>query len=1378
MKSPAMLLLACLLAVQSAAGAPAGARMKMLLNGPWQAVLTRQRSDEPPESGWQEFHVPGVFHSTSAGGSRYAWLRREVAIPPAWQGKRVFLHLYGARYDAHVYVDGRLMGHRLEGFTPFEVEITQAVAAGGTHRIELRCQDVAATFATLKQLPEDGWDSKELKGQLLAPVGGRWASFGPWDEIALVARPPVYLKDLVIAPSVRKGSLTLTGSVSQVASGMSVRASVLDGDRTVLDLPGRPVRADGSWTLSAPFPNARHWSPEDPHLYRLRVGLSGPDGRTVDELERRFGFKEFWAEGPDFYLNGVKRHLLATSCWPPSRPESMDYVRNAIRFWKDAHCVAFRQHTQPWPKKWTEAADEMGLMMIIEAPMWTDSGRYAYDDPRFWQNYRDALERMVWRSRNNPSVIMWSLENEFLSVGNDRWCPDLENRLADLGRFVKRLDPHHLVFFESDLDPGGVADVIGLHYPHELPEFSDYPNTADWLSRAVQTGTGGGLLGSRKARFFWDRRKPLYIGEFLWVPAEDYSPGSVFFGDEAYINRQGYKRKAQALAWFDQTVAYRRAGVSGMCPWAIGLPGAANREQDLLYSAQKSAYVPVAAFLRERDCRFFCGRTIARTFDIFNDSPQRQELELRWQLDGAGGAERFSLEPGGHRAVTVRVELPKAERPRLCTFRSALIAGGRKVHEQAFTYRVEPLRPVRVPSGVHVLLYDPKRRWHDVLSRAGLNAELLTSLRALDDGGGSGSILIIPPGAWAPARPGGEGARVGREDEGTARLAQFLGAGGRLLVLAQESLEGLPLPASLVPHPSTMTFSLARRHPVLDGVEAADLKFWRGDNYVTRRELVRPGSHGARTIVVSGGRQSLNQGPIVELRAGKGTALLVQALVCEKLDSEPVARRILGNALCYLAQAAPPPGRTLVISDSAEFTGCLRELGVDFAALNRALRPEELESTALIVLHGGGPAISRSAGTIASFLASEGPPKTVYWHAPDPETFESVARALGLGAVKIGPAQGPVTLLSPGVGPLEGVSREDLCFTGPVTDWKRHINLDPSVVDRALVPDIQPGDMERIEASAMSLEGTYVGVARDGRSVTFASSGTGTVQVQRPEAGLYPLWLVAHGTPAGGVWPLASVRVNGTDVVRMSVSSSDTAIYPALARLPAGKAVLTLAYVNDAVIGNEDRNLTVEAILLGRQPWRARGIHPLTQPPALAVLRAGRGRLVVDGVRWDTNATNAVKGRRYASALLANLGASFVPAQPEPTWLPASLFEPVARIAYSTRDEREFGIFSAGEIRAEFTCVAAGSYRLYIRGRSTPAEGVYAKAELSIDGHIVAGEVELRSATARVFEVGVARLTRGNHAVNVRFTNDRQVGREDRNLWVQAVGFRRLRDSP
>ena len=82
--------------------------------------------------------------------------------------------------------------------------------------------------------------------------------------------------------------------------------------------------------------------------------------------------------------------------------------------------------------------------------------------------------------------------------------------------------------FEGDADPGGQADIINLHYPHEYPVWNLWPNEAWWLEFTNQTDIYPGEISG------WPLQKPLYIGEFLWVPMNFIEGASIFLGDNIY----------------------------------------------------------------------------------------------------------------------------------------------------------------------------------------------------------------------------------------------------------------------------------------------------------------------------------------------------------------------------------------------------------------------------------------------------------------------------------------------------------------------------------------------------------------------------------------------------------------------------------------------------------------------------------------------------------------------------------------------------------------------------------------------------------------------------------------------------------------------------
>lgn len=1354
-------------------------RQELSLNGPWEAGVTRDAEAVPVA--WEQVTVPHLREGSARGGSDFLWYRREVTVPAAWAGGRVVLLLVGARYQPRVCVDGKIVAERLEGWTPFEVDLSDQVQPGRPFTLSVRCQDWGAVFADGFTLPADAaGDLRDApKAQLIAPIGGHYGWFGMWDDAVLLRRPATCLDDVAIVPSVRRAELTVRGQCLRPRPGLRIAGTVLAGDQPVLQMPAVEIGADGRWELKAAFPQARFWSPEDPHLYALRLTLSEAPGAAIDELQERFGFRELWAEGPDFVLNGVRRHLLASSGWPVTRTQSADEIRENIRRLRSANCVAFRLHTQPWQRRWLEAADELGLMIIEEGALWCDgAGSYRYQDRRFWDNTWTHLSGMVRRDRNHASLVMWSLENEILHCGAARHYPECETELADLGQRVKALDPGHLITFEADLDPKGIADVIGLHYPHEMPEFSDYPNTADWLNTTVTTGTGGGLLGSRGASFAWDRKKPLYIGEYLWVPYNDYSPGSVFFGDQAYQDRLLYKDLALAESWVAQTIAYRRAGVSGMCPWTFAGSGGSTTPGQPLFVAQQHIYVPVAIYPTDLQTNVFAGELRRWHYDVFNDSAQPQTLSVVLELGGqpVARSEAFELPPAGYRQLTLDAQMPAAAGDAPVPLRASLRAAGKEVHVAATDLRLHRREPLRLPAGVTWWVLDPAGQWSSRLDPQGF--QRLDSLAALAGTEAPASALLVAPGALgtraataAPAQP-----VIGAESADGPALRAFLLAGGRVLFLEQESLNGLALGVELTEHASTLVFPTAVDHPFLAGLTTADLRFWAGDHYVSRRDVQRPSGGGALPLLVSGGAQSLSQAALVDSVYGAGRAVFCQALVGAKLDTEPAARRLLQNLLDGLAATAPPQRPTRVLAageDAAGFLKALQETRVEATALSEPPTTAELAEAGLLILHGGGPRLLAAGAVAAAHLAAGG---TVYWHAPEADTFAALRDRLGAGALRVVRGQGPLTARTPWTAEFAGVCLEDLAFAGPLRGdtWMRGFDLEPGVADRLVYPEAGTQTTRRYEVEAMATQGAWVRVSEDGSAVVFASAGTASASATVPKAGLYVVTLIAGGTSAQGGWPQVAISWNGKAVALVGLTGDELQSYPTLAELPGGSGKLGVAFVNDVQVGREDRNLTVDAVLIAAEPLAAGGnTRFLSLPPATAAVTVGaQGRLLVDGVRWDTQSANRVRGRRYASALLRNLGAAFLPPEREGSWVGPAAFKPVGEIPYYSQTSERVALVAAGTVTASFECAQAGRYEVLVKGWSVPAVGEYARVALRVDAEAV-GEVEVASGSSAVFALGAVALRPGPHTLTLQYTNDLWKPPEDRNLYLQGIGFRR-----
>ena len=92
------------------------------------------------------------------------------------------------------------------------------------------------------------------------------------------------------------------------------------------------------------------------------------------------------------------------------------------------------------------------------------------------------------------------------------------------------------------------------------------------------------------------------------------------------------------------------------------------------------------------------------------------------------------------------------------------------------------------------------------------------------------------------------------------------------------------------------------------------------------------------------------------------------------------------------------------------------------------------------------------------------------------------------------------------------------------------------------------------------------------------SLGSAARRVRISKPGTYRITILAGGSPAVGVYPVAAIRIDGEAVARVALMHGDTRAYVAMADLPAGEHQLSVAFVNDAQIGGEDRDLYLSAV--------------------------------------------------------------------------------------------------------------------------------------------------------------------------------------------------------
>ncbi|MEN6645554.1 MAG: glycoside hydrolase family 2 TIM barrel-domain containing protein [Armatimonadia bacterium] len=1220
-------------------------RQEVNLGGDWEFVMVKDLADGPPADGWKPFAVPG--HLYTGAWYQRAWFRHDFEVPQSMGGSRIVLHFGGIKWNSVVRVNGQQVGGHFGGFEPFEVDITGIAKLGGTNRLEVGCCDWTGVFNDHKtEFPSGGDGMGQVKDEVLAPSSISWW-WGIWDQVTLRARPSVYVKDLFIKPSVRKQSLRVEyvlGNDGDAAVTVALLSSVEDAGQTSLRFPEQtitiPAGGTASAVVEAPWQNAHRWSTEDPYLYFLSTQLD-QNGKSLDALRTRFGFREFWIEGKDYILNGSRIHLFGTSWFPELYGKKYctrdkDYIRQRLLAAKAANCVILRTQTQPWPELWYETADEVGLLMIPEGAVYGDYHDYRVNDPRFWDNFAAHLKAEVDRDKNKPSVVMYSIENEFFFLSNQDLAEPVTKGLARMGQFMHQWDPTRPIYYEADGDPMGVADAISLHYPHERPDFNQWPNTAYWLDQPLHYNL---LVPTAQAQhdWLWDRQKPLYIGEFGWAPSSDPSPHTVFCGDEAYLDHRHFRAKAKADAWRMWIQAYRQCEVSGIAPWSMNEESADLFEASLLdeahnppYAAQKYATQHLAAYVREYDHNFYAREKVTRTADVYNDILSPSTLTVEWALLGSDNAvlqqdeTNLTMQPGERRELQFTLRMPPATTRRELTLQLKIRREGKQVFEDTKSWSVFPALSLKSPETV--ALYDPQGRTRQALASHGLNTITVNDLSHIPAG-----VKMLVVGAGATGSGTGGVPVIGGADHANPLLA-FARKGGRVLVLEQEGDPQGILPVSAGNRASTMTFAQMPQHPLLKGLAPLDLKWWRPDNLVSVNEPPRPGG-GFRAVVTAGSDKGVAYAPLLESPVGQGVLVLSQLRISERLGVEPAAGILLQNALDYLAAYEPDTPRTALYCPTSATRSFLD--GIGLLATDITADPSKADWQAMQLLIACGPlgGLGSYGDQIAELLRRGG---TVLLHGLRPQDFAALSPIVGTDLI-LAPSHGPVKKL-PVASPLsECLTNEDLYWLGKRASlcWVASA-LATNTTDFALsaapgrtLPEgvtfltspaalaVMQRGAGRIVLDSINWDSTsdntlkatrYCAGLLTGLGAQFRTSGAViqanslphdptmywyrvdpdaaylgdkgyiSARIRCLDAGRYAFQIVARGTPLKGVYPVVEMSVDGKVVGQVETKSDGWWAFPLTVDMAEGTHEIRFAYINDEYQPPENRDLWISRI--------------------------------------------------------------------------------------------------------------------------------------------------------------------------------------------------------
>ena len=339
------------------------------LNGPWSFRVdpdNRGVTDAWFDGPWtdaQTITVPFSMESAASGiaeaeGAAVVWYQREVIKSEVWHS-RVVLRVGASDFLTRVFVNGQEVGQHRGGYASFGLDIEHALMPG-RNRITIRVEDsLSWTQPRGKQAGTTRW-----------PIDYDGVT-GIWQSVWLEPLTSVSIESTAYSYRVAEQALSYKAFLSAQVDG-EVSVEVLDGYRVIAsDTVQTAGRAEIRTTLFIEDPIL--WSPEQPHLYEVRLTLLNRATGELDEATSYAGLREvsvtdgqLCLNGDPLYLRGVLDQGYFPEGWYTATTD--EALRRDVELTLAMGFNCARKHQKAEDPRYLYWADKLGLMVWAEMP--------------------------------------------------------------------------------------------------------------------------------------------------------------------------------------------------------------------------------------------------------------------------------------------------------------------------------------------------------------------------------------------------------------------------------------------------------------------------------------------------------------------------------------------------------------------------------------------------------------------------------------------------------------------------------------------------------------------------------------------------------------------------------------------------------------------------------------------------------------------------------------------------------------------------------------------------------------------------------------------------------------------------------------------------
>jgi len=387
------------------------------------------------------------------------------------------LRFGGVSHTAQVYWDGEPVARHYNAYTAFEALLPQVKA--GAHELRVLVDNSYETGSVL-HFPNDyytyGGLNRPVEMHRLGPARIQRMQFSctAAGEGTYTARVDVFVQAIEACPA------------------QCVRVTVA-GSEQEAPLPEMQAGETASVSLTVPVSGVKAWDIGQGSLYDLTAQIIR-NGRAVDDLIDRVGFRTVEISGQDILLNGRKIFIKGFNRHEDhgqfGSALSVDAMMDDLHLLLSTGANSLRTCHYPNDPRFLDLCDALGILVWEEAHARAVSEE-TMRHPDFAAICEKSNEEMITQHYNHPCIWVWGLLNECESAtefGRSVYKTQLEQ--------LRALDPTRPTTFAScrfftdlcmDLPQVCSFNIYPLWY-HEEPVIDYAQRIADFMDEAGAAG--------------------------------------------------------------------------------------------------------------------------------------------------------------------------------------------------------------------------------------------------------------------------------------------------------------------------------------------------------------------------------------------------------------------------------------------------------------------------------------------------------------------------------------------------------------------------------------------------------------------------------------------------------------------------------------------------------------------------------------------------------------------------------------------------------------------------------------------------------------------------------------------------------------------------